>query len=190
MSITNADSAPVILWRRVDQPGHESARVDRLGEGWRLAGTAVFHDAAGPCCLSYQIECDSEWRTLRTRVTGWIGQRTVDVEIAVADGVWRMNGVEVPQVAGCVDVDLNFSPSTNLLPIRRLDLAIGERAEVRAAWLRFPSLALEALQQTYIRTGEHAYRYESAGGAFVRDLQVDEAGFPTRYPDFWEREGG
>lgn len=24
---------------------------------------------------------------------------------------------------------------------------------------------------------------------FVRDLEVDEAGFPTRYPGFWEREG-
>ncbi|HEY0022540.1 MAG TPA: putative glycolipid-binding domain-containing protein [Longimicrobium sp.] len=190
MNINDAESAPVILWRRVDQHGHESARVDHVGEGWRLTGTAVFADDAGPCCLSYRIECDAAWRTVRTRVTGWIGQRTVDVEIAVAaDGVWRMNGVEVPQVAGCVDVDLNFSPSTNLLPIRRLNLAVGERADVRAAWLRFPSLALEPLQQTYIRTGERAYRYESAGGAFVRDLTVDEAGFPTRYPDFWEREG-
>ncbi|HEX8321057.1 putative glycolipid-binding domain-containing protein [Longimicrobium sp.] len=190
MNIKDDESSRLILWRRVDQPGHESARVDRVGEGWWLAGTAVFADDAGPCCLSYRVACDAGWRTLRTRVSGWIGQRTVDVEIAVADGVWRMNGVEVPQVAGCVDVDLNFSPSTNLLPIRRLNLAVGERAEVRAAWLRFPSLALEPLQQTYIRTGEHAYRYESAGGAFVRDLQVDEAGFPTRYPDFWEREGG
>jgi hypothetical protein len=190
MNTRNADPAAVILWRRVDQPGHESARVDRVGEEWQLVGTAVFADGAGPCCLSYHIECDTAWRTLRTRVTGWIGQRTVDVEIDVADGVWRMDGVEVPEVAGCVDVDLNFSPSTNLLPIRRLNLAIGERAEVRAAWLRFPSLALERLQQTYIRTGQRAYRYESAGGAFVRDLEVDEAGFPARYPDFWEREGG
>jgi hypothetical protein len=190
MNIKDAESSPVILWRRVDQPGHESARVNRVGEGWQLAGTAVFSDDAGPCCLSYRIECDAAWHTVRTRVTGWIGQRTVDIEIAVAaDGVWRMNGVEVPQVAGCVDVDLNFSPSTNLLPIRRLKLAVGERADVRAAWLRFPSLALEPLQQAYSRTGKHAYRYESAGGAFVRDLQVDEAGFPTRYPDFWEREG-
>ncbi len=180
----------MILWRRVDQPGHESARVDRVGAGWRLAGTAVFSDDAGPCCLSYRIECDAGWRTLRTQVSGWIGQQTVAVEIAVADGVWRTNGAEVPQVAGCADVDLNFSPSTNLLPIRRLDLAIGERAEVSAAWLRFPSLALEPLQQTYIRTAERAYRYESAGGAFARDLAVDEAGFPTLYPGLWAREGG
>lgn len=178
-----------VLWRRVDQPGHESARVTKTSEGWQLAGTAVFAHDGGPCCLSYVIDCDADWRTLGTRVSGWIGERLVHVEIeASADGVWRMNGAEVPEVAGAVDVDLNFSPSTNLLPIRRLNLAIGERAEVRAAWLRFPSLALEPLQQTYIRTGERTYRYESAGGEFVRDLEVDEAGLVTRYPDFWERD--
>jgi hypothetical protein len=149
----------------------------------------VFADDAGPCCLSYEIHCDAEWRTVRTRVSGWIGARTVEVEIAVdADGHWRMNGVEVPKVAGCVDVDLNFSPSTNLLPIRRSKLEVGGQAEVRAAWLRFPGIALEPLQQTYFRTGERAWRYESAGGAFVRDLDVDEAGFPTRYPGIWEKE--
>lgn len=179
-----------ILWRRVDQPGHESARVARVGHGWELAGTAVFAHDGQPCCLSYRVECDAEWRTVRTTVSGWIGDRSIDVLITVgADGVWRIDEEEVPALVGCVDVDLNFSPSTNLLPIRRLNLAVGGRAEVRAAWLRFPSFALEPLEQAYTRTGERTYRYESAGGAFVRDLDVDEAGFVTRYPDFWEREG-
>ena len=184
------DREGVTLWRRVDQPGHEFARVAHTGEGWQLAGTAVFAYDGTLCCFSYVIDCDADWRTVGTRVSGWIGARAVEVEIATgADGAWRMNGAEVPEVAGSVDVDLNFSPSTNLLPIRRLNLAVGERAEVRAAWLRFPGLALEPLQQTYIRTGERTYRYESAGGAFVRDLEVDEAGLVTRYPGFWEREG-
>jgi len=101
---------------------------------------------------------------------------------------WWVNGEERPEVARCIDVDLNFSPSTNLLPIRRLDLAIGESAEVKAAWLRFPSFALEPLDQVYRRISADAYRYESAGGSFVRDLQVNAAGFVTDYPDFWTAE--
>ena len=67
------------------------------------------------------------------------------------------------------------------LPVRRLGLGVGEAGAVRAAWLRFPSLALEPLDQTYTRTGPLAYRYSSAGGAFTADLAVDAAGFPTRY---------
>jgi hypothetical protein len=93
-------------------------------------------------------------------------------------------------VAGCIDLDLNFSPSTNLLPIRRLDLAIGQEAEVQAAWLRFPSFTLERLEQLYRRIDVATYRYESAGGKFVTELQVNAAGFVTHYPNAWQVEAG
>ncbi len=89
---------------------------------------------------------------------------------------------------GCIDLDLNFSPSTNLLPIRRLNLPIGQEAAVRAAWLRFPSFSLEPLEQRYRRVDAAVYRYESAGGKFVTQLDVNASGFVTRYPGFWEAD--
>ena len=91
-------------------------------------------------------------------------------------------------MAGCIDLDLNFSPSTNLLPIRRLDLPVGQGAGVRAAWLRFPSFTLEPLEQIYRRTDVATYRYESAGGRFAVELQVNAAGLVTRYENFWQVE--
>jgi hypothetical protein len=116
-------------------------------------------------------------------VAGWVGNDTVDIELSVdAARRWWLNGAECTAVAGCIDLDLNFSPSTNLLPIRRLELAIGQEAAVRAAWLRFPGFSLEPLEQYYRRIHEAAYRYESAGGRFVAELQVNAAGFVTRYP--------
>jgi hypothetical protein len=115
----------------------------------------------------------------------------VEIDISVDSARrWRLNGDDCAAVAGCTDLDLNFSPSTNLLPIRRLGLAVGEHAEVQAAWLRFPSFALERLDQVYRRIADETYRYESAGGAFVTEIQVNAAGFVTRYPDFWEEVTG
>ena len=101
----------------------------------------------------------------------------------------RAHFVEGSETRLTVDIDLNFSPSTNLLPIRRLGLAVGAEAPVTAAWLRFPSFALEPLAQTYRRLSIGAYRYESGGGAFTADLEVDDAGLVTRYPGFCEVEG-
>lgn len=152
-----------------------------------LAGTAVFAHAGEPCRLDYRITCDHGFRTRTTVVNGWVGDHDVDL-IIEADGAggWRLNGAECPQVEGCVDVDLNFSPSTNLLPIRRLGLAVGEEAEVRAAWLRFPDFVMEPLLQVYRRTGDRAYHYESGGGEFVSELEVDEAGFVIRYGGLFE----
>ena len=180
-----------VLWRRLDRPGHEAARLVSHGSRWHLAGTAVFAHDGQPCRLDYLIVCRPDWRTLSGKVTGWVGDQDVDVEIAVEpQGGWRLNETVVPEIAGCLDLDLNFSPSTNLLPIRRLNLAVGQEAEVRAAWLRFPSFHLEPLEQVYRRTGAGTYRYESAGGRFVRDIEVNEAGLVTLYPDFWRAEEG
>jgi hypothetical protein len=178
-----------VIWRRVDQPGHEAARLSPQGSGWHLTGTAVFASDGHPCRLDYLVVCDPDWKTLSGRVTGWLGTGLVEVEVAADAGRWRLNGVECPAVGDCADLDLNFSPSTNLLPIRRLDLAVGAEAPVRAAWLRFPSFALEPLDQLYRRTGDATYRYESAGGAFVADLRVNAAGFVIDYPGFWQIEG-
>jgi hypothetical protein len=178
-----------ILWRRLDRPGHESALLLRQTDSWHLQGTAVFSHDQLPCRLDYHIVCDSGWRTRSGKVAGWVGNRVIEIELTISsDHRWLLNEKEYPEVEGCVDLDLNFSPSTNLLPIRRLNLAVGQKMEVRAAWLRFPDFKLEPLSQLYKRINETSYRYESAGGSFTADLSVNADGFVTKYPNLWERE--
>ncbi|HEY4572838.1 MAG TPA: putative glycolipid-binding domain-containing protein [Thermoanaerobaculia bacterium] len=183
-------NAQTILWRRLDRPGHEACRLTALGAGWQLAGGAVFAHEGQACRLDYAIACDEQWRTLSALVSGWVGERDVEIEVVRdAAGLWRLNGDLISAVEGCVDVDLNFSPSTNTLPIRRFDLEVGHSVHVRAAWLRFPSFQLEPLEQSYTRVGANLYRYESAGGRFVASVEVDAAGLVTEYGEIWVREG-
>jgi uncharacterized protein len=179
----------IMLWRRLDLPGHEIARLGALDDGWKLAGTAVFAHQQGPSKLDYVVICDAAWRTNAAQVRGMIGGREIDLSVSVdAERRWRLNGAECAAVEGCMDIDLGFSPSTNLLPIRRLALVVGDEAEVRAAWLPFPSLEFELLPQVYRREGETTYRYESRGGRFVRTLEVNAAGFVASYPGLWQAE--
>lgn len=179
-----------VLWRAIDWPGHEACTLYRVNFEWRLEGTAVFLHEGQPCQLSYFIACDSLWQTRSAVVSGWRRGEEVNLELFVdAQRRWRVNGEAKPAVEGCVDVDLNFSPATNLLPIRRLHLEVGQQAEVKAAWLRFPSFELEPLSQVYERLGEFKYRYSSGGGDFVAELTVNKTGFVTVYPQLWEVEG-
>ncbi len=185
----NMSKAESILWRGLLFPGHESCQLISQDSQWNLGGTAVFSHEEQPCRLDYQIVCDIAWRTFSAKVEGWVGETLIDIQIKTdASGSWWLNEVEQPEVMGCIDVDLNFSPSTNLLPIRRLGLAVGESAEVKAAWLRFPSFKLELLLQKYQRLDETTYRYESAGGQFVADLKVNRSGFVIDYPGIGQAE--
>ena len=179
-----------ILWRRLDIPGYEACRVTAAAESWRVAGSAVFAWDGRACRLDYSILCDSAWHTRSAGVSGWIGDDDVSIAIAVgSDRRWTLNGTACEQVSGCVDIDLNFSPSTNLLPIRRLALDVGQSADVQAAWLRCPNFALERLPQRYTRLDRTQYRYESAGGEFAADLIVNDAGLVTSYEGLWVEAG-
>ena len=156
------------VWRRLDVPGHEACRIT----GQTLEGVAVL--TRPESALVYRVACDASWRTQSVSVTGWIESRPIAVSLTAAD------------LLGCTDIDLNFSPSTNTLPIRRLGLRVGESASVTVAWLRFPSMTLEPLTQTYTRTGERTWEYASPG--FYAELEVDEEGLVVRYGDLWIRE--
>lgn len=181
--------AKIMLWRRLDFPGHEIAKLEALDDGWKLFGTAVFAAQRDPSKLDYVVICDPTWHTISAKVKGVIGSREIDLTITVdTNRRWQLGGTECTSVEGSLDIDLGFSPSTNLLPIRRLQLGVGDEAEVSAAWLPFPSLDLEPLAQVYRRVAERTYRYESCDGRFTRILEVNDTGFVTSYPGLWEAE--
>lgn len=178
-------------WRRLDVPGREEARVDRTATGWRLTGELDVEDAGGAARLRYTIECDAEWRTRSAVVEGEAVGGPIRFALA-ADGAghWTRDDAPVPELSGALDVDLGFTPATNTLPIRRLALAVGESASVRSAWLRFPELRLEPLEQTYTRETEKSFRYRALvdGEPFIARLDTDLFGRVLCYEGLWVAE--
>jgi uncharacterized protein len=182
-------SASTIMWKRLDRAGHEVAELAAVEGGWRLTGVVIVEDDGRPCRLEYAIECDAEWRTRRARVFGQLGGAPVSLDLAHGPRRgWQVNGVSIAELRHCVDVDLEFSPSTNLLPIRRLRLAVGAHGLARAAWVRFPSLVVEPLEQTYTRLAVDRYRYETTDGEFEREITVNDEGLVLEYPGQWRTE--
>ena len=178
-----------VLWRRVDQPALEHFRLWQRADGVRLEGTVVGMHARVPTTVEYEVVCAADWTTTRAVIAVvWGGVRNRIELVADAERRWWVDGEEIPGIAGCADVDIGVTPSTNTLPIRRLALAAGESRDVTAAWVRVgPDLAVQPLAQRYTRLVGGRYRYESAGGAFATVLSVDEAGVVVRYPPAWER---
>ncbi len=177
----------MFLWRRLDEPGHDACALWPVANGWRLSGAAAFRDTGLACHLRYEVIADPAWRTRRATVSGQAGRRVVDLRITcAARGGWTFNGVPQPRLAGCADVDLGFTPATNLLPIRRLALKVGQRAEAPAAYLEFPRLRLLVLPQIYRRLSETRYAYESPAHNYSATLEVTKLGAIKDYPDVFE----
>ncbi len=178
-----------ILWRRLDTPGHDACCLEGSDAGWELEGTAVFRHDGVPARLTYHVACDLAWCTQQGQVRGWLGLQSVEFTIArTAGGLWTLNGAVVPGLRSCVDLDLGFTPATNLLQLRRLALAEGQAADAPAAWLNVPAGTLEILPQRYERRDAATYWYEAPSVTYAALLEVTPTGFIRRYPGLWEAE--
>jgi hypothetical protein len=178
-----------ILWHRLDLPGHDAATIEPIADGWHISGVAIVVESALPCRVEYDVACDLRWITRRCSLRGYVGAKPVAVEIVRSpSGNWKVDGVDATSLQECADIDLGFTPATNLLPIRRLQLEVGQRAVVRAAWIKFPEFTAEVLEQVYTRQAADRYLYESDNGAFRRELRVDPFGCVVDYPGLWRAE--
>ena len=150
-----------------------------------LSGWVVAAVEGTPCAVSYEVVADPGWVTRHVAITlASDSDRALSISHD-GEGSWSVDGVPRPDLASCRDVDLGISPSTNTLPIRRLQMGVGDGAHLDAAWVRFPQMTVEVLSQRYVRIGDSSYRYSSAN--FHRNLEVDGDGVVVRYgDDLWQ----
>jgi hypothetical protein len=181
------EKAAFILWRQLDAEGHCACWLSRQPDGWSLDGTVVFDHEAMPCALNYTVRCDTNWRTHSASIVGRLGMDNVDLDIARDGKTWLLNGVEQPLAEGCLDLDLGFTPATNLLALRRLSLSVGDESPAPAAYLEAPTSGLVRLEQTYRRIDRLRYAYESPAFGYAEVLTVSDEGFVTDYPGLWQQ---
>jgi hypothetical protein len=179
---------PEAAWSHRDaRSGFEVLHVRADGDGYAFAGTTAAVEDGRTWVVDYAIRVDAAWCTRSGRVTGRSadGIRTLAVE-ADGRGSWRVDGVPAPHLDGCRDLDLESSAMTNALPVHRLALAAGQRAAAPAAYVRAPGLAVERLEQVYLRLPDDGpgqrYDYGSPAFGFRAVLVYDASGLVLDYP--------
>jgi hypothetical protein len=177
--------ADVFFWKKLDYPGSDCCRLVKEKTGWRLSGAAVFFEGE-PCQFQYEVSTDLAWRTRSVNVSGFKGKKPIELDIRSIGGSWIVNGVAKRNVVDCVDVDLGFTPATNLIVLRRLSLKVGQQAEAPAAYLSFPEMRMIILPQTYRRISPTEYQYDSPTHGYSEVLHVLHSGVVIKYPGLFE----
>jgi uncharacterized protein len=198
-----------MVWRRLDAAGAEQVLFsDR--SGLHARGTMV-SAVPVPFVARYDLYTDDAWVSARLEVSvegaGFVRQARLER----AAGRWRVTATEqgdldtaltseghpragLPgsddpgQLEAVLDIDIGYSPLTNILPVRRLGLLtapIGTEHTVTVAWVLLPSLEVVASEQTYTVLGGGQLRFTS--GTFRADLSIDDQGYVTHYPGLAER---
>jgi hypothetical protein len=157
-------------WTALQWPAMEHVIVADAEEDWRAAGRLVIAEG-GLASADYELRCQPGGRfaELTMRITSARGQHTL-VLTAAQDGSWRVNGQPRPDLAGCVDIDINCTPLTNTLPIRRLDWAPGQARDFVMAYVSIPELSVRPVRQRYTCLMPRA---ASAAGASADEAAAD-----------------
>lgn len=180
-----------LMWRHEDEPGFEHVRIDDGHPEWTVFDSMFVREHEGQVRRGgYTLIVDKAWRTLEIRIMveqapGSMAARHL---LASGDGSWTdANSNLIPELDGCIDLDIAWTPLTNTLPIRRLGLQNGAEAESRLVYIALPELAIRPMKQTYSRIDANTVRYQSETRGFTRDIVVDDEGYVVDYPDVFLR---
>src|SRR3954454_1892108 len=187
-----------LVWSGVEEWLTEAAQVELSDDGLRATGIQLGADPV-PFRVDYRLEAPDRYGTseleLPATAEGWSrhlllthdGAGGWRAEVSdtgkVPEGSW--DG-ELPDLSAARDIDIQNSPLTNTMPILREGFQSGGSGDFVMAFVRMPSLRVEASPQRYehVRTTEagSVVRYISRDGDFTADLELDAEGRLVHYP--------
>ena len=180
-----------LAWTALEWPGMEHVVVSGEVSGFRADGQLVLADE-GLASVAYRLQCTTDWRVTSLAIKVTSAASVISLGLTSdGGGRWLADGQPAPELDGCIDVDINCTPLTTTLPIRRLSWSPGVTQDIDVVYIPIPSLKVHSTRQRYTLlarcegTDDGLFRYES--GSFSADLRVDGNGFVTDYPGLWRR---
>jgi len=180
------------FWAAAEGPGLEHLRV-RPGPPESIAHGLVLGVRDGqPYRLLYKIKWGPDWRVRKAtfEVQDARGPRERMLKTD-GRGKWRDDNDELPELAGCTDLDIAATPFTNTLALKRLDLKPGQATEIRTAYVSLPGLAVRPVPQRYACLARspqgQSVAYEGISTGFKAELPLDADGIVIDYPGNWRR---
>ena len=185
-------NARAICWAPVGNTRHDATGLEHLLLTAGAADSVVlaFDEADSPFRLTYRLTWDESWQLRDAELAVATGKITRSLSLRTdGQGHWRhRDGPIIDDLDGCLDVDIWPTPFTNTFPIRREAMEVGERREIRVAWIHAPELTVQTRRQAYTRLAGRLYRFETLDGSdFSAALSVDEDGIVLDYPTLFRR---
>ena len=181
-----------VFWHAWTGIGLESCRIRHDTEGVWAESVALGVEDGEAWALRYTLRGDVGWRTRELAVVS-LGDDATSLRL-IGDGAGHWTGADserLPQLDGCVDVDLTSTVFTNTLPIRRLGLAPGRSEEIAVVYVTVPGLGVSVSRQRYRSLAATAeggrYRFEAPASGFVAEISVDGDGLVVDYPGIARR---
>jgi hypothetical protein len=181
MAAAHDPGGHIVRWATWDGGHLDTTTIRWENEGYTVSGVA------GRERVEYVLRLSATWQVRQFILFRDLEEP--DLWLATdGSGRWgEMNGAHRTELDGCYDLDLNCTPFTNTIPIRRLPLLEGNAAELPVVHVDTETLEVHPVVQRYTRLTRDAWRYENLDTGYSVDLEVDEHGLVLDYPGEFRR---
>lgn len=172
----------IARWRSWDHEHLETLTLRWENEGWTATGE-VSREA-----VTYVVRLSATWQVRQFLLFRDLAQPDLWLGNDGAGGWGEINGARRLDLAGCTDLHLPCTPFSWSLPIRRLQLGVGDAAEVTVATVDVETLGITTTTARYERVGPRRFSVESdlvAGeddGSHALTIDIDEYGLVHDVP--------
>ena len=148
-------------WTAMGEIGHEKVSyVVRLSPTWQVRQFLLFRDASDPDL--------------------WLGTD--------GGGRWgEMNGAHRPDLDGCQDIHLSCTPFTDTIPIRRLQLDVGDSTELATAHIDVTTLGVVPERRRFEHIAGRHWRITQVESGVAVEVDVDQYGLVHDHPGLARR---
>jgi uncharacterized protein len=177
-----------IIWERVDFTGVEHLLFNDSGNVKTAAGHIIGVSENQPFAVNYRIEINADWKVSAFKIISLdVSARQIEMN-SDGRGKWfDENSEHREEFDGCFEIDITLTPFTNTLPVKRLNLAAGERKEISVLYIELPEFNIKRVEQFYTKLDERLYVYEGYPKDFRARLPLDENDFVIDYPELFRR---
>ena len=177
----------IVRWVPYEGTGLEHAQINDWGDIIKVRSVVIGHKDGTDYGLHYEMTLDPDW-TFRSvifqRIDGVMKVLQLGRQGQLADG----DGEPLPELEGCIDIDISGTPFTNTLPIRRnRDWVTGEPQRFDMAWVPLDTLEPFKTARFTPRLGTKSWRYQAADGSFEAEITVDDDSLVVDYPGLFRR---
>src|SRR5450432_3009411 len=131
-----------IIWKSVEFSGMEHLVLDEHESSIYVQSVVIGGEKQSVFRLDYIVRCD--WNYTVREVNLGLNVSTQNLYMTSdGRGNWLDQHDEpLPELAGCLDVDISATPFTNTLPIKRLQWQVGQVETFSMVYVHIPDLAL------------------------------------------------
>jgi len=168
-------------WQRWEADGDETLTLRWENEAWTATGEV------GRERVNYVVRLSPTWQVRQFLLFRdldepdlWLGTD--------GGGRWgEMNGAHRTDLDGCTEIDMPCTPFTTTLPIRRLQLDVGDSADVAAASIDVETLGVVPVRRRFHHTAERRWERTDLDTGATVSFDVDAYGLVRDYPDQFRR---